>query len=48
MPSHYLAHGLRKLKPQVQNPEGSKLRSLRLDWDCSAIEAAAAAELAEK
>jgi len=45
MPSHYLAHGPRKLKPQVRNPEGNKLRSLRLDLDCSAIEAA---ELSEK
>jgi hypothetical protein len=44
MPSHYLAHGLRKLKPQVQKAtEGNKLGSLRLDLDCSAIEAAAAA-----
>lgn len=45
MPSHYLAHGLRKLKPQVQNPEDNKLRSLRLDLDCSANEAA---EFSEK
>jgi len=47
MPSHYLTHGLRQLKPQVQNPEGKKLRSLRLDFDCSGIEAAAA-EFSEK
>jgi len=40
IPSHYLTHGLRKLKPQVQNPEGNKLRSLRLGLNCSAIEAA--------
>ena len=46
MPSHYLAHGLRNLKQQVQNPEGNRLRSLRLDLDCSAIEAAA--EFSEK
>jgi len=46
MPSHYLAHGLRKPKPQVQNPKGNKLRSLWLDLDCSVIEAAA--EFSEK
>jgi hypothetical protein len=46
MPSHYLEHGLGKLKSQVQNPEGNKLRSLRLDFDCSTIEADA--EFSEK
>jgi hypothetical protein len=43
MPSCYLAHGLGKLKPKIENPGGNASRRLRLDLCCSAIAAAAAA-----
>jgi len=38
MPSHYLAHGLGKLQPKIQNPGGNELRRLRLDLGYNAIQ----------
>jgi len=29
MPSHYLAHGLGKLQPKIENPAGSELAKAR-------------------
>jgi hypothetical protein len=37
----YLAHGLAKLKPKIENPGGNAWRRLRLDLGCNAIAAAA-------
>jgi hypothetical protein len=40
---HYLAHGLGKLKPRIENPGGNTLRGLKLPLDCNATQATATA-----
>jgi hypothetical protein len=41
IPSSCLAHGLGKLKPNMENPSGNALRRLSLDLGCNATAAAA-------
>ena len=43
MLSHYLAHRLGKLKPQIENPGGNIPRRLRIDLDCNTFATATAA-----
>jgi hypothetical protein len=40
MPSRYLAHGLRKLKPKIDIPGGNTFRRLWLNLGCNSIVAA--------
>ena len=37
MASCYLAHGLQKLKPKIENPGGNALRGLRQYLGCNTI-----------
>jgi hypothetical protein len=38
MPSHYLAHGLGKMQPKIENSWGNEWRRLRLDLGYNAIQ----------
>jgi hypothetical protein len=42
IPLAYLAHGLGKQKPKIENPGGNTWRRLRLDLGCNAIAVSAA------